>query len=75
MIVVDSGDDAAGTGRLQRGVPVFPAATLTERGHTQTYRSRWQRSGDDAYEVVTEFQESDRWMPAFSLHMQRVTWR
>jgi len=34
-------------------------------------RSRWQRSGDDAYDVVTEFHVKDRRVPGFSLHMQR----
>jgi len=53
-------------------VLVFPAATLTEHGQTQTYRSRWEHNGDDAYDVVMEFQQGDRWMPAFRPHMTRV---
>jgi hypothetical protein len=51
---------------------VFPPTTFSEHGRTQTYRSRWQRSGDDAYDVLTEFQVNDRWVPAFSVHMTRV---
>jgi hypothetical protein len=40
-------------------------------GESTNVRSRWQRSVDDAYDVVTEFQVKDRWVPGFSLHMQR----
>jgi hypothetical protein len=31
-----------------------------------------ESAGDDAYDVVTECQVQDRWVPGFSLHMQRV---
>ncbi len=41
----------------------FPASSV---------RSRWARTASDAYEVVTEFQENDRWLPGFTVHMQRV---
>jgi len=44
---------------------------FVEKGESTNVRSRWQRSGDDAYDVVTEFQVKDRWVPGFSLHMQR----
>jgi hypothetical protein len=50
----------------------FPAATYQEGGKTQTYRSRWTRSGDDAYDVVTEFQKGDKWAPGWTVHMIRV---
>jgi len=36
------------------------------------YRSRWQRSGEVAYDVVTEFKSKDGWMPGFKVHMERV---
>jgi hypothetical protein len=35
------------------------------------YRSRWVRSGPDAYDVMTEFKMQDRWVPGFKIHMQR----
>ena len=50
---------------------LFPPAHYREHGQEQTYRSRWQRTGADAYEVVTEFQVQERWVPGFTLHMQR----
>lgn len=50
---------------------VFPPTTYVDGGQKQTYRSRWQRSGDRAYDVVTEFQAGERWVPGFQVHMQR----
>ena len=52
---------------------VFPPTTYTENAETQTYRSCWQRAGQDAYDVVTEFQVKDRWVPGFTVHMKQVT--
>jgi hypothetical protein len=51
---------------------VFPPTSYVEDGVTQTYRSRWQRAGDAAYDVVTEFQAKDGWVPGFKVHMERV---
>jgi hypothetical protein len=51
---------------------VFPAASYREDGKEQVYRSRWQRQGDDAYDVVTEFQAKQGWVPGFTVHMRRV---
>jgi hypothetical protein len=51
---------------------VFPATTYRADGHTQLYRARWQRAGSDAYDVLTEFQEKGRWLPGFTVHMQRI---
>jgi hypothetical protein len=50
---------------------VFPDTNFVENGNTQVYRSRWQRSGENAYDVVTEFQGKDGWMPGFKVHMQQ----
>jgi len=60
-----------GTVTVEDGALVFPAAGFIERGESMNVRSRWQRAGDDAYDVVTEFQVKDRWVTGFSLHMQR----
>jgi hypothetical protein len=51
---------------------VFPPTRYAEHGQEQTYRSRWQRSGPAAYDVVTEFQVNGQWQPGFSVHMQRL---
>jgi hypothetical protein len=50
---------------------VFPETALVESGQQQVYRSRWLRSGDEAYDVVTDFKMQDRWAPGFKIHMQR----
>ncbi|HEY2809041.1 MAG TPA: hypothetical protein VGI91_09620 [Steroidobacteraceae bacterium] len=49
---------------------VFPQTALAQDGQQQTYRSRWQRSGAEAYDVITEFLVKGEWQPGFSLHMQ-----
>ncbi|HEY2465240.1 MAG TPA: hypothetical protein VGI32_14375 [Steroidobacteraceae bacterium] len=36
------------------------------------YRSRWQRSGTTAYDVVTEFKSKDTWVPGFKVHMEQI---
>jgi hypothetical protein len=51
---------------------VFPPTHYAENGEEQTYRSRWQRRGDAAYEVVTEFLVKGQWTPGFAVHMQQV---
>jgi hypothetical protein len=41
----------------------FPAATLVTAGKAFGFRSRWKRVGDDAYEVVREYETEKGWMP------------
>ena len=50
---------------------VFPDTSFVENGKTQVYRSRWQRSGANAYDVITEFQGKDGWVPGFKVHMEQ----
>ena len=72
LYIESAGGFSRGAVTAEDGALVFPAASYVEKGETQTYRSRWQRVGDDAYDVVTEFQVKDRWVAGFSLRMQRV---
>jgi hypothetical protein len=72
LYIESAGGFSRGAVAVENGALVFPPASYREKGESQTYRSRWQRAGDDVYEVVTEFQVKDRWVPGFSLHMQRV---
>ena len=69
--IESAGGFLRGTVTAEDGALVFPAAGFVEKGESTNVRSRWQRAGDDAYDVVTEFQVKDRWVPGFSLHMQR----
>ena len=50
---------------------VFPPTQYVENGETQTYRSRWV-PGENAYDVVTEFQSKEGWVPGFKLHMEQL---
>jgi hypothetical protein len=36
-------------------------------------RAHRELTDQDAYDVVTEFQVKDRWVPGFKLHMEKVT--
>ncbi|HYL00841.1 MAG TPA: hypothetical protein VEU78_06580 [Steroidobacteraceae bacterium] len=72
LYIESTGGFLRGTVTFEDGALVFPAAGFIERTGSTNLRSRWQRAGDDAYDVVTEFQVKDRWVPGFSLHMQRV---
>ena len=71
LYIESAGGFVRGTVTVEDGALVFPAAEFSEKGESTSLRSRWQRAGDDAYDVVTEFQVKDRWVPGFSLHMQR----
>jgi len=72
LYIESAGGFVRGAVTVEDGALVFPAAAFVDRGESMNVRSRWQRAGDDAYDVVTEFQVKDRWVPGFSLHMQRV---
>ena len=50
---------------------VFPPTEFQADGKTQVYRSRWTKSGDDAYEVVTEFKQADGWGGGWNVRMER----
>lgn len=71
LYVESGGGFLRGTATADGAALVFPAAAYVDHGKTLNVRSRWQRAGDDAYEVTTEFEIGGRWVPAFSLRMQR----
>jgi hypothetical protein len=71
LYIESGGGYSRGTVSADGATLVFPPSSYRENGSEQVYRSRWQRSGDDAYDVVTEFQSKDSWVPGFALHMRR----
>lgn len=73
LYIESAGGFSRGTVSGEGDALVFPPASYLEKGETQTYRSRWQPAGRDAYDVVTEFQVKDRWVPGFKVHMEKVT--
>jgi hypothetical protein len=51
---------------------VFPPTEFQDGGKTQYYRSRWTRTGDDAYQAVTEFKQPDgSWGGGWNVTMQK----
>ncbi len=49
---------------------IFPDTEYSDEGKKMTYRSRWQRSGDSGYDVVTEFKQPDgSWKLGWKVHM------
>ena len=73
LYIESAGGFSRGTVSGEGDTLLFPPTSYLEKGETQTYRSRWQPAGQDAYDVVTEFQVKDRWVPGFKLHMEKVT--
>jgi hypothetical protein len=72
LYIESDGGFSRGTLTAQGGILSFPPTHYLEDGKEQIYRSRWERAGENAYDVVTEFQDKDSWVPGFSVHMQKV---
>jgi hypothetical protein len=72
LYIENGGGSSVGKVESAGGVLLFPETSYMQDGHAQVYRSRWQRRGDDAYEMITEFKKNDGWTPGFSAHMTRV---
>jgi hypothetical protein len=72
LYIESAGGFSRGAVSAEGDALVFPPTHYLENGAEQTYRSRWQRSGDKAYEVVTEFPVKGLWTPGFTVHMQQV---
>jgi hypothetical protein len=74
LYVESDGSHAHGTLQSDGRALVFPPARYVSMpdGKVQSIRSRWQRSGEDGYDVITEFQTKDGWVSGFKAHMQRT---
>jgi len=51
---------------------LFPDSSFVDKGKTQVYRSRWRHGAENAYDVITEFQDKNNWVPGFTIRMQRA---
>jgi len=71
LYIESAGGFIRGTVTAEGDALAFPEAAYVEDGKSMPVRSRWQRLGDDAYEVTTEFEIEGRWVPGFSLRMLR----
>jgi hypothetical protein len=72
LYIESDGGFSRGPVSIDNEALVFPDTTFVEKGTTMVYRSRWQRSGASAYDVVTEFKSKDGWVPGFKLHMEQA---
>jgi hypothetical protein len=72
LYIESDGGFSRGPVSTDKNVLVFPDTNFVENGKTQLYRSRWQRSGENAYDVITEFKAKDGWVSAFKVHMEQV---
>jgi hypothetical protein len=72
LYIESDGGFSRGPVAVDKDALAFPETSFVENGKTMVYRSRWQRSGADSYEVVTEFQAKDGWVPGFKVHMVRM---
>lgn len=73
LYIESAGGFSRGPVAVDKDGLVFPDTSFVEKGKTMVYRSRWVRSGDNAYDVVTEFQSQSTWVPGFKVHMERGT--
>jgi len=72
LYIEDQGGFSRGPVATDKDALVFPPTSFIENGQSQTYRSRWQRAGENAYDVVTEFKSKDGWVPGFKMHMEKA---
>ena len=71
LYIESDGGFSRGPVSVDSNALVFPDTTFVEDGKTMVYRSRWQRSGNNAYDVVTEFKSKEAWVPRFKVHMEQ----
>ena len=73
LYIESDGGFSRGTVTAEGTTLVFPPTRYIENGAVQTYRSRWQRDGAEAYDVVSEFEGKNGWVPGFKVHLRRVS--
>jgi hypothetical protein len=71
LYIESDGGFSRGPVSIDNEALVFPDTSFVENGKTLVYRSRWQRNGASAYDVVTEFRSKDGWVPGFNVHMEQ----
>jgi hypothetical protein len=72
LYIESGGGFSRGEVSADKDALVFPDTSYVESGKTQVYRSRWQRRGESAYDVVTEFRTADGWVSGFKVRMEQV---
>jgi hypothetical protein len=73
LYIESDGGYLRGTVASEGSTLKFPESIyVDDDGTEQKMRSQWKRSGEDAYDVLTEFRKGEAWQPAFRVHMKRV---
>jgi len=72
LYVENAGGSSRGRVEGSADALVFPDGRYTGDGQTMTYRARWTRQGDQAYEAWSEAQTPKGWATMFRLVMRRV---
>lgn len=72
LYIESDGGFSRGPVSIDKEALVFPDTSFVENGKSMVYRSRWQRSGASAYDVVTEFKSKDGWVAGFKVHMEQA---
>ena len=67
----NQGGISRGTMQSEQGALVFPPTQYVADGQAMTYRVRWTRQGDDAYEAWSEAQTAKGWSTMFKVTLHR----
>ena len=73
LYVENLGGVSRGTMQAEGTTLVFPATQYAAEGQSMTYRARWTRVDDAAYEAWSEAQAKDGWATLFRVTLRRVS--
>ena len=71
LYVENKGGISRGTMHGEQGALVFPPTQYVADGEAMTYRVRWKRQGEDAYEAWSEAQTPKGWSTMFKVILHR----
>jgi len=73
LYIENLGGVSRGTMQPEGNALVFPPTQYVAEGESLTYRVRWTRVGDDAYEAWSEAQAKDGWATMFRMTLRRAS--
>ena len=73
LYVENQGGISTGRMEAQDSTLVFPPTEYASDAQRMTYRVRWTRMGDDAYEAWSEAQGANGWTTMFRVTLRRVS--
>jgi hypothetical protein len=71
LYIENLGGVSRGTMESTADALVFPPTQYVGGGSAMTYRTRWTRIGDEAYEAWSEIQDKSTWNTMFKLTLKR----